>query len=141
MTMYAITTNANGTTGWRAIASEADLVAGETLSNTVPAPVMADCVASLKSDVQTWLDATASQNGYDSLASCISYAGSTIAQWDADAAAAHAWRDAVWLACFQWQQSASANPPATFPTSAEVIAQLPQPATFGWVAHQPGATT
>lgn len=28
-----------------------------------------------------------------------------------------------------------------FPTSAEVISQLPQPVTFGWMAHQPGATT
>ncbi len=29
--------------------------------------------------------------------------------------------------------------PATFPTSQEVIAQLPQPEAFGWVVHQPGA--
>lgn len=28
--------------------------------------------------------------------------------------------------------------PATFPTSHEVIAQLPQPETFGWVVHAPG---
>ncbi len=137
--MYAITTNANGTTGWRSINSPDDLVAGEMLSNTAPEPTMADCAAALKSDVQAWLDATASQNGYDSIASCISYAGSTVAQWNADAVAAHAWRDAVWLACFQWQQSASASPPATFPTSAQVIAQLPQPASYGWVSHQPGA--
>ncbi|TPG08329.1 hypothetical protein EAH88_11910 [Rhodanobacter glycinis] len=94
----------------------------------------------LIADVQAWLDATASQNGYNSLASCISYKDSAIAQWAADATAAIAWRDAVWQAAFQWQQAASANPPATFPTSAEVIAQLPQPEAFGWIVHQPGAT-
>ncbi len=98
---------------------------------------MAYCAHQITADIQAWLDATAAQNGYDSLASCISYAGSTVAQWDADAVAAHAWRDAVWLACFQWQQSASTNPPATFPTSAEVIAQLPQPEAFGWVVNAP----
>ncbi len=100
---------------------------------------MADCAEALKADVQAWLDSTAGQNGYDSLASCISYAGSTIAQWNADAAAASKWRDAVWQACFQWQHSASASPPSTFPTSEQVIAQLPQPEVFGWVTHQPGA--
>lgn len=139
MTMYAITTNANGTTGWRVIASSEDIVLGEVISDTQPSPTMADAAAAITTDVQAWLDATACQNGYDSLASCISYIGSSVAQWDADAVAAHAWRDAVWLACFQWQQSASDNPPTTFPTSAEVIAQLPQPETFGWVVHLPGA--
>jgi hypothetical protein len=101
---------------------------------------MADAAAALTADVQAWLDATAQGNGYDSIASCVSYRDSAIAQWAADAAAAIVWRDAVWLACFQWQQSASTNPPATFPTSAEVIAQLPQPEAFGWVVHAPGAT-
>lgn len=106
----------------------------------VPAPTLADASAALTVDVQAWLDSTAGQNGYDSLASCISYKDSAVAQWATDATAAIAWRDAVWQAAFAWQQSASTNPPATFPTSADVIAQLPQPETFGWVAHQPGAT-
>ena len=114
-------------------------VAAGGVPDPVPAPTMADCAAALKTDVQAWLDSTAGQNGYDSLASCISYKDSAIVQWSADATAAIAWRDAVWQACFQWQQSAVSNPPATFPTSAEVIAQLPQPASYGLVSHQPGA--
>ncbi|WP_140652897.1 hypothetical protein [Rhodanobacter glycinis] len=138
--MYAITTNAGGTTGWRAIGSAEDLVAGEVIADAPPEPTLADAAVVLIADVQAWLDATASQNGYNSLASCISYKDSAIAQWAADATAAIAWRDAVWQAAFQWQQAASANPPATFPTSAEVIAQLPQPEAFGWIVHQPGAT-
>jgi hypothetical protein len=131
MTGFAITTLSNGCGSWRAVASETDLLPGEVFSQEPPTPTMTV-------DVQAWLDATASQNGYDSIASCISYKDSAIAQWAADATAAIAWRDAVWLACFQWQQSASDNPPATFPTSSEVIAQLPQPETFGWVIHAPG---
>ena len=139
MTGFAISTLSNGRTSWRAVASAADLLDGEVFAPQPPAPTMADIAAALTADIQAWLDVTAGQNGYDSLASCISYTGSTITQWQADAVAALAWRDAVWQACFLWQQSAIANLPATFPTSAEVIAQLPQPETFGWITHQPGA--
>lgn len=128
----------SGRTSYRAVSSADELVAGETFSATPPLPTVADAAAALSAAVQAWLDMTAIVNGYGSLASCISYKDSAIAQWSADATAALAWRDAVWLACFQWQQSASTNPPATLPTSAEVIAQLPQPETFGWVVHAPG---
>lgn len=100
---------------------------------------MADASSVLSADVQAWLDTTAGGNGYESLFTCISYLNSAVAQYAADAAAALKWRDAVWPACYQWQQNAIANPPNPFPTSAEVIAQLPQPGTFGWVAHAPGA--
>lgn len=104
------------------------------------APTLADAAAALTDAVQAWLDTTVRANGYDSVVSCVSYRGSTEPQWDADATAAMAWRDAVWKAAFQWQQDAIANPPATFPTPQEVIAQLPQPEAFGWVAHTPGSS-
>lgn len=117
---------------------EAWFAAGNT-PEPVPQPTLTDAAAALTVDVQAWLDATAQGNGYDSIASCVSYRDSAIAQWAADAVAAIAWRDAVWQACFQWQQSASDNPPTTFPTSAEVIAQLPQPGASGWVVHPAGA--
>lgn len=138
---YAIINRPNGKTSWRAIASEADLLTGEIFAIEPPVPTLADVSATLITDVQAWLDATAQANGYDSIASCISYKDSSVAQWNDDATAALAWRDAVWQACFQWQQDALANPPATFPNSAEVIAQLPQPAQFGWVVHPPGASS
>lgn len=135
---YAITTYARGETGCRAVDSETDVLPGETFSAEPPVPTMADAAAALIADVQAWLDTTAQKNGYDSIASCISYKDSAITQWQADAVAAIAWRDAVWQAAFQWQQSASTSQPATFPTEAEVIAQLPQPETSGWVVHPPG---
>lgn len=137
---YAVTTYANGQTGFRAINSATELAPGETFAATLPSPTLADVAASLMPAVQAWLDQTAQANGYDSLASCISYLNSSIAQYADDAASALAWRDAVWPACFQWQQDALANPPASFPTSAEVIAQLPQPEVFGWLTHSPGAS-
>jgi len=140
MTGYAISGNPDGSTSYRAIASATDLLPGETYAQDPPAPTLADAAAALSGAVQAWLDATAQANGYDSLASCISYRGSSVAQWDADASVALAWRDAVWVAAFQWQQDALANPPATFPDASEVIASLPQPEQFGWVTHVPGAT-
>lgn len=139
--MYAVTILSNGCTSWRAIISSADMLPGEVLSVDVPSPTMADAAAALMQDVQAWLDVTASQNGYDSIASCISYKDSAVSQWASDATSAIAWRDAVWQACFQWKQSASANPPPIFPTSAQVISQLPQPSTFGWITHTPGSTS
>lgn len=103
-------------------------------------PTLEEAASSLMADVQAWLDTTAQGNGYDSLASCISYLSSAVTQYAADAAAALAWRDAVWPDCFQKQQDAITNPPATIPTSAQVIATLPQPETFGWVVHAPGSS-
>jgi hypothetical protein len=140
MNGFAISASISGQTSYRAVASSDDLLSGETFATEPPSPTMADAAAALTADVQAWLDTTAQSNGYDSIASCISYAGDAIAQWSADAEAAKAWRSAVWQACFQWQQNALANPPTTFPTSAEVIAQLPQPEAYGWVVHQPGAS-
>ncbi|WP_424682905.1 hypothetical protein [Frateuria sp. YIM B11624] len=102
--------------------------------------VLATAAAALMGDVQAWLDETARGNGYDSLFTCISYLSSSVQQYANDAAAALAWRDAVWPACYQWQQDALANPPSTIPTSQDVIAQLPKPEQFGWVVHSPGAT-
>lgn len=141
MSGYAITTYPNGETGFRAVTSETSLLPGEAFATEPPAPTLADAAAVLAAAVQTWLDTTAQGNGYDSLASCISYRGSSIAQWNDDATSALAWRDAVWQACFEWQQSAAAEPPSTFPTAEQVIAQLPQPDACGWVVHEPGQVT
>jgi len=103
-----------------------------------PAPTFADIVQALMPGVQAWMDGVARANGYDSVISCASFANSGVAQWRADAEAVIAWRDAVRQATNAWQAGANGQLPATIPTVAEVIAQLPQPGTFGWVAHDPG---
>jgi hypothetical protein len=89
--------------------------------------------------VQSWLDRTVQANGYDNMASCVSYVNSGVDGWKADAIAAIAWRDAVWQAAYAMQADALAHPPAVVPTADQVIASLPQPSTFGWVTHVPGA--
>jgi hypothetical protein len=68
----------------------------------------------------------------------VSYKDSGVAQWAADATAALSWRDAVWQAAFAYQEENAATPPDPWPTAEQVIAQLPQPSTFGWTTHQPG---
>lgn len=135
---YALIAYANGETGFRAINDASELVAGETLSLTMPAPTLADQAAQLSAAVEAWLDAIARANGYTSLERCISFLNSSVAQWAADAAAALAWRDAVWVACFAQQQAALAAPSASAPSVAALIASLPQPEQFGWVTHAPG---
>ena len=48
--------------------------------------------------VDEHVDARARALGYKDAVSCVSYCGSTVAQWAAEAATFSAWRDAVWLA-------------------------------------------
>lgn len=112
-------------------------------AGNVPTPVptlsLEDVAKQLIVAVQAWLDSVVQASGYDDIATCVSYANSGITQWAADGAAALLWRDAVWQACFLWQQNALTDPPAEPPTAEQVIAALPQPETFGWVPHPPGA--
>lgn len=104
----------------------------------LPAPTFSDIVKALMPGVQAWMEGVVRANGYDSVISCASYASSTVAQWRNDALALIAWRDAVWQAAYAWQESAGGQVPQTIPALADVIAQLPQPEAFGWVAHDPG---
>lgn len=46
--------------------------------------------------IQTKIDATAQERGYDSGVTCSSYLGSTSPTWAAEAGAFVSWRDAVW---------------------------------------------
>ncbi|WP_103523801.1 hypothetical protein [Aquitalea palustris] len=96
-------------------------------------------LASLQQGVQHWLDTTAQANGYDGIASCCSYYNSSVAQYAADAKAATLWRDAVWQACYAQSAALSSQPNPVIPTLATLLLSLPQPATYGWTAHAPGA--
>lgn len=116
----------------------ADWLAAGNTPEPAARPTAAEVTAGLIVAIQQWLDAAAHENGYDSIATCVSYKDSGVAQWAADAAAALAWRDAVWQAAFAYQEESAANPPDPWPTAEQVIAQLPQPSTFGWTTHQPG---
>lgn len=122
---------------WQSDVYQEWLAAGNT---PLPAPgkVLADYVAEYSSAVQAWLDDVVQANGYDDMASCATYAASSVAQWRADAQAAIAWRDAVWQSCFAWQAQAAQALPDPIPTVAQFIAGLPQPAAYGWTVHATG---
>lgn len=108
-------------------------------ADSPPAPTLPDVADVMTPAVQAWLDVTVRGNGYDDIASCISYINSTVDAWRDDATAALHWRDAVWQAAYAMRADALANPPTVVPTIEQVIAGLPQPETFGWVVHAPGA--
>lgn len=57
MNGYAITTNADGSTSWRAVASEADVQPGETFGVEPPAPTLAQVKLDLCAQVDAARDA------------------------------------------------------------------------------------
>lgn len=57
MNIYAVMIRANGCTGWRAIASEADLLPGETIATEPPAPTLAQVKLDLCAQVDASADA------------------------------------------------------------------------------------
>lgn len=138
---YAVTQLDDGRTSWRAIASIDGVGPGEVYADAPPDASVADYAGNVVIAVQAWLDSEAARNGYDSIASCVSYADSTVTRYREDAIAAIAWRDAVWSACYAMNAEQASNPPDPLPSSAQIIAQLPQPESFGWVVHAHGKTS
>lgn len=136
--MYAVTTLPDGRVSWREIASSGEAQDGEEVLEEAPQLSIAEYTEDLTAAIQQWLDQRAQGNGYDSIATCVSYKDSTVSQWSQDAAAAIAWRDAVWQAAFAYQVSHAENPPDPLPTAAEIIGQMPQPESYGWTEHTPG---
>ena len=90
-----------------------------------PTPTIAQVIATLESAVQVHINSIAQKRGYDNGVSCASYATSTIPQFAADAVAFVAWRDSVWVACQQIENTDLAAVPPIIPTAADVIAALP----------------
>lgn len=78
--------------------------------------------------IQVRIDTAASERGYDSGASCSSYANSTNQGWAAEATAFIAWRDAVWIYAYGELAKVSGGQRAQ-PTIDQFIAELP---TLTW---------
>ncbi len=76
-------------------------------------------------EVQKYLDATAQSNGYNDELSIVSYRGSTVAEWKADATAYIAWRDQVWTSALATLEQVKAGS-ISMPTKADFIAGLPK---------------
>lgn len=114
-------------------------LAGGNTPRAVDGPTFESVVLTITDAIQSWLDTTARQNGYDSAVSCSSYAVSGVPRFKADALAIIAWRDAVWEAANAWRNSMNGQLPNPVPSIEAVLAQLPKPATYGWQVHNNGA--
>lgn len=74
--------------------------------------------------VQAHLDTTAQARGYDSIFTCISYVSSTDPTFNAEAVAAVAWRDEVWIYCHGVLAEVVTSARLE-PTLEELLAELP----------------
>lgn len=79
-------------------------------------------------EIQTMIDAKASERQYDSGATLASYVNSTITEWAMEAQAFVAWRDAVWLHALAELDKVK-NGEREQPTVADFVAELPE---FNW---------
>jgi len=80
--------------------------------------------------VQTLLDSTARDKGYDSIMSLCTYATSTNSKFAAEGQAGVAWRDSVWTDCYTILANVESGV-RTQPTVEELVAELP---TIVWPA-------
>lgn len=104
---------------------DADKVVRVVVTEDIAPPTRADYGAA----VEAHINAIAVSRGYSSAASMISYEGSSVPQYAAEAAALRAWRDNVWLAVAEIEGEVIAGK-QTAPSVSDLIAALP-PHPFG----------
>lgn len=119
---------------WRCVDKTMPLQDGEILVAELPAEFLTQTTSERNEEIRMgigrWIDDVARGNGYDNAVSCASYVSSGMQKHKAEALAIVAWRDAVWAAAY----ALLGAPPAGVTTLAQVIALLPKPAAFGWIA-------
>lgn len=89
-----------------------------------PVPDPAQIKSALVAAVQSHLDTTAQQRGYDGILSLASYAASPNPPFAAEGDAGLAWRDAVWIYCYGVMAAVEAGT-RPVPTADALIAELP----------------
>jgi hypothetical protein len=102
----------------KSIVADAD---GKPVAADQPPPTIEQQRAALARAVQAHLDDVAKANGYDSIATAVTYADEpAIPAYQADGKALRAWRSDVWSAAL-----ALINAQGALPTAAAVLAALP----------------
>lgn len=151
MALYALTTDPNTVrnteTGafipvsgnWMSDMYQAWLAAGN-IPDPLPLPTFDDLVAEFEPQFEQWLEDVAASNNYKSSLSCISYKGSAVPAFNADAIAMFNWRDALWVWLYGWQSGLNGEIPNPVPTIDAIKALAPQPGDHGWVVHPTGIT-
>lgn len=89
-----------------------------------PEPTPEQKKAYLTQVVQTFMDNTAKEYGYDNLLSVISYIGDVNPVWDGHGVAFKAWRSAVWSYCYSVEAAVLATEREA-PTVEALILELP----------------
>jgi len=92
---------------------------------------LASTKSRLTSAIQSMLDETAKERGYDSILSLCTYATSTAAKFSDEGQAGVSWRDEVWAKGYSILADVESGARA-IPTEAELLSELPN---FVW----PGA--
>lgn len=91
---------------------------------TPEAPVAPPTLADFQAAIDGHVDAVAGARNYSSGTSCASYAASTVPQWQAEAAAFIAWRDAVWAYAYAELDKVE-NGQRLTPAVADFVDELP----------------
>ncbi len=94
-------------------------------ANQVAARRLDEFKAVLSDAIQRHLDETVRARNYDGMISCASYAASTNPTFKAEAAAAIAWRDAVWTYCYAELAKVEAGTRAAPASTESFITELP----------------
>ena len=100
-------------------------------ATTIQEEFLVSTKSRLTSAIQSMLDETAKERGYDSILSLCTYATSTAAKFAAEGQAGVSWRDEVWAKGYAILADVESGARA-IPTVDEFLAELPN---FAW----PGA--
>ncbi len=88
-------------------------------------PTMQEIINFLIFEVQSYMDRTVQERGYDNILSACSYAVSTIPRFRDEGLAAVAWRDSIWTACYAGLEEIQAGT-RSIPSIPELILELPK---------------
>ena len=90
----------------------------------LPSPTEEQMIQQHVQAVQTLLDSTAQQKGYDGILSACSYAASSNSTFQAEGRACLDWRDRVWIKVYE-VLDAVASGSSPMPGEAELLAEIP----------------
>lgn len=90
----------------------------------IPPPTYPEIVAGLTADIQSHLDSTAKQYGYDDIKSAVTYADEpAVPKFQQEGLALRAWRSLAWEAAYA--ELALYQPGEPAPTGEQIIEKLP----------------
>lgn len=96
--------------------------AGNVAEAAQPSPE--ELIGQMSARVQAYMDKRVGERNYGSILAACTYADSSVPQWQAEGAAAVAWRDAVWVKAFEIMAACQAGE-REIPAAEALLAELP----------------